>query len=74
MPRHSLKSLRQSLSNQLKKEEPNFDEILRLANEIGRADPNFVRFSTDAAIISRLSSSPSIALRLYHDAAFVPAF
>ena len=54
MPRHSLKILRQSLSAQLEKEEPNFDEILRLANETGRADPNFVRFSTDAAIISRL--------------------
>lgn len=54
MSTNNLKNLRRSLSDQLTNEEPNFDEILRLANEIGRADPNFVRFSTDAAIISRL--------------------
>lgn len=54
MSTDNLKTLRRSLSDLLAKEEPDFDQILHLANAIGRADPNFVRFSTDAAIISRL--------------------
>lgn len=54
MSKKSLDTLRVELTKQLERKELDFDSVLRLAGEIGRTDPNTVRFSTDATIISRL--------------------
>ena len=54
MAKKSLNALRRELTKQLESKELDFDSVLRIAGEIGLADPNTVRFSTDAAIVSRL--------------------
>lgn len=54
MAQKSLNALRKELTKQLECKELNFDSVLRLAEEISHADPNTVRFSTDATIVSRL--------------------
>lgn len=54
MTKKNLKTLRKDLAKLLENKELDIDSVLRTASEIGRADPNIVRFSTDAAIVSRL--------------------
>ena len=46
--------LREELAAVLAQEEIDYDRVVELSNELAKQDPDNVRFSTDAAIISRL--------------------
>jgi len=46
--------LREELAAVLAQEDIDYDRVVELSNELAKQDPDSVRFSTDAAIISRL--------------------
>ena len=46
--------LREELAAALAQEDIDYDRVVELSNELAKQDPDNVRFSTDAAIISRL--------------------
>lgn len=49
-----LKQLKENLAKSLDADDVDFDQVLRLSNEIVKFDQSKVRFSTDAGIIDRL--------------------
>jgi signal transduction histidine kinase len=50
----NLERIRAQLQDEVATPELDIDKIVALSSELAREDPEFVRFSTDAAIISRL--------------------
>lgn len=47
-------SIQNELTKLLEKESPDFGRVLELAQKLSEFDPDFVRFSADSGLISRL--------------------
>lgn len=54
MTQRTIESIKEELADVLTDPVVNIDRVVQLSTELSKSDPDFVRFTTDAAIISRL--------------------